>query len=188
MKDMIEARRRSIPWRAIGWGGAVALLSLPFFAMQFTGEVDWTASDFIFAGVLIAVVGALFEFAVRLSRDTSYRLGFAVGLLGMFLTIWVNLAVGIVGSDDNPNNGLFFVALLMGVGGAIGAKFRPHGMARAMATTAVAMLLAFFAAESGTRDEPMVKPIVEAIGTSIFVMLFLGSAWLFRRAAAQPSS
>jgi hypothetical protein len=57
-----------------------------------------------------------------------------------------------------------------------------------MVTTAAAMVIAFAIAESGRPDEPMVHPLVEGIGTSIFVLLFLGSAWLFRRAARDHSS
>ena len=110
-----------------------------------------------------------------------------MGVLGAFLLVWANLAVGIVGSEHNPNNQLFFVALLMAVAGAIGARFRAAGMARTMLTTAIAVVIAFTMAELGQRDEPMVRPLVEAVGTSLFVMLFLGSAWLFRRAAAPES-
>ncbi|HEY8592125.1 MAG TPA: hypothetical protein VIL42_04575 [Sphingomicrobium sp.] len=177
---------RNIPWRVIGWGGAVVLLSLPFFAMQFTDSgVDWSVGDFIFAGVMFAIIGGLLELGVRISKNWTYRIALALALLGSLLTIWVNLAVGIVGSEDNPNNMLFFIAVLMGVGGAIGAKLRADGMARASLTTAAVMVIAFLIAELGPRDEPMVRPVVEAVGTSIFVMLFLGSAWLFRRAARQ---
>ena len=58
-------------------------------------------------------------------------------------------------------------------------------MARAMLTTAIAIVAAFAIAQSGLRDEPMVKPLVEGGGTSIFVFLFLGSAALFRKAARE---
>ena len=50
-------QRSGIPWRIIGWGGAVALLAAPFIAMRFTTEVNWTASDFVFAAVLLGVIG-----------------------------------------------------------------------------------------------------------------------------------
>lgn len=180
---------RDVPWRLIGWGCAVALLLVPFVAMQFavTG-VDWSASDFIVAGTIFATIGGLFEFAMRGSSNTSYRLASAVALLGLFAVVWVNLAVGIVGSEANPGNLLFFAALLVGIGGAIGARFRAPGMARAMFSTAVALIVAFALAEVGPRDEPTVRPMVEAIGASLFAMFFLGSAWLYRRAAAQSSS
>ena len=112
------------PWRLVGWGGAVALLLAPLIAMRFTSEVNWTASDFIFAGVLFAIIGGAFELAVWASRNRAYRAGAALALLGTFLTIWANLAVGIVGSEDNPATQLFFVALLVGIVIACVGRFR----------------------------------------------------------------
>jgi hypothetical protein len=185
MTQFVQGNKRGtgIPWRIIGWGGAVVLLSLPFFATQLNAEgVDWSVGDFLFMGVLLGTIGGLLELAVRMSPDRSYRGGAGLALLGTFLVIWVNLAVGIVGSEHNPNNQLFFVALLMGIAGAIGGRGRADGMARAAITTAVAIVLAFFIAQADVRDEPMVRPLVEGIGTSVFVLLFLGSAWLFRKA------
>ena len=61
---MAELARHRISWRAIGWGGAVMLLAAPFIAMLFTSDVNWTAVDFVVAGILIALVGAAFELAV----------------------------------------------------------------------------------------------------------------------------
>ena len=181
----IEGRGTS-PWRIIGWGVAVLLLAAPFVAMQVNAEgVNWTLGDFIVMGVMLGTVGGLLELAVRMSRNRFYRAGAGLALLGTFLVVWVNLAVGIVGSEDNANNQLFFVALLMGIAGIIGAKARAGGMVRAMLTAAAAIVLAFVFAQLGVRDEPMVKPLVEGVGTSVFVALFLASAWMFRRAATE---
>ena len=47
-------------WRIAGWALAISALLLPFMAMQFTREVNWTGSDFIFAAVMIGGVGLLF--------------------------------------------------------------------------------------------------------------------------------
>ena len=173
----------SIPWRAIGWGGAVALLALPFVAMQFTRDVVWTSGDFVVFGVMLLMVGIPLELTVRMSRNWSYRGGALLALLGMFLTIWANLAVGIVGSEGNPANLLFFGALLVGIAGAVVARFRANGMAIAMVATAASMGVAFAIAVMGPTDEPNVNHWVELLGTSIFAALFLGSAALFRKAA-----
>ena len=187
-KTVTAIMNRHLPWRTLGWGGAIALLAIPFVAMRFTTEVDWSPADFIVMGVMLAIVGGLIELAVRASPNSSYRGAAALAVLGGFLLTWANLAVGIVGSEDNPANQLFFVALLMGIAGSFVARGKSDGMARAMLVTAIAIVAAFAIAQSGIRDEPMVKPFVEGIGTSIFVLLFLGSAALFRRAARQLST
>jgi hypothetical protein len=187
-KIMVEIAqvRRGNRWRFVGWGLAVAILAAPFIAMQLNAEgVDWSIGDFVVLGAMLGTVGGLLELAVRMSRNRYYRAGAGLALLGTFLLVWANLAVGIVGSENNANNQLFFVALLMGVAGIIGAKARAEGMARAMLTTAGAIVLSFVFAQLGVRDEPMVKPLVEGVGTSVFVVLFLGSAWMFRRAAIE---
>jgi hypothetical protein len=186
MTEFVQGNRRGagIPWRIVGWAGAVALLALPFIAMQLNADgVDWSIGDFVVMGAMLGAMGGVLEVAIRMSPNRFYRGGAGLALLGTFLVIWVNLAVGIVGSEHNPNNQLFFIALLMGIAAAIGGRARADGMARAAITTAVAIVAASLIAQAGGRDEPMVKPIVEGVGTSVFVALFLGSAWLFRRAA-----
>ncbi len=184
----IAGGRRGGALRVIGWGIAAALLALPLITMQFTPEVDWTASDFIVWGIMLGTVGGLFELGVRLSPLPSYRAGFALALLGGFLVTWANLAVGIVGSEDNPANQLFFLALLVGISGSALVRLRAAGMAYAMFVTAIAIGAAFAIAEMGPRDELWVPASREALGTGIFALIFIASGLLFRRAAAHSSS
>ena len=181
--------QRGMPWRVIGWGGAVLLLATPFVAMQMHADgVDWTLGDFLFAAVLFGIVGGALELAVRFSPNRAYRGAAALSLLGTLLTIWANLAVGIVGSEHNPVNQWFFAALLIGIGGGFVGRFRPKAMSVAAAATAVLLWIAFAVAVMAPTDEPFVKRSVEFIGTSIFALLFLGSAWLFRKSARDQSS
>jgi len=172
-----------IPWRIIGWGAAVTLLVLPFLAMQFTSDVNWTAADFIVFAVMLLAVGVPLELAARYGGNRAYLAAVALALLGGFFVTWVNLAVGIVGSEHNPANNLFFVALLVGVAGAALARFRARGMWIAMAATTLGLALAFGIAVSGRTDEPHVSHLVELAGTSVFAALLVASACLFKRAA-----
>lgn len=120
-------------WRIAGWGALLALLILPAIAMRYTSEVDWTASDFIFAAVLLSALGIGGEVALRVGRNAPHRLGIAIAALGGFLTVWINGAVGMLGSENEPTN-LIFIGL---VGVAIVASFlvwfRPGGMRWIMA-------------------------------------------------------
>ena len=185
----IAGKRIGSPWRIVGWGTAVALLIAPFVAMQLHADgVDWSPGDFIFAGTIFAIIGGLLELAVWKIRNGWYRAGVAVALLGYLLVIWSNLAVGIVGSEHNPANQLFFLALLIGMVGAAIARFRAQGMSYAMLVTAASLMIAFAIASLGRTDEPLVKHGVELVGTSIFAAVLLGAAWLFRRAALAQSS
>lgn len=165
----------------------MVLLAAPFVAMQLHADgVNWSPGDFIFAGAIFAIVGGLLELAVWKISSGWYRAGVAVALLGYLLTIWANLAVGIVGSEHNPANQLFFIALLIGIAGACVARFRANGMAWAMTASAISLMIAFAVASTAPRDEPLVHHAVEFAGTAMFAALLLASAWLFRRAAVPP--
>lgn len=161
-------------WRIVGWSLPVLVLLLHLVAMQFTDEVNWTASDFVFAAVLFGSVGLAFEFVVRRSSNLAYRLGAGLAVVAAFLTIWVNAAVGMIG-DDNPYNlvfgGVLFIALL----GAILARFEPAGMMRAMAVTAIAQLVA---SAGGLSTDPR-----GAMLSMVFAGFWLVAAALFRNAA-----
>lgn len=133
-----ERRNRS---RILAWGGAAVMLLIPFVAMQFTREVNWTLSDFVFAGLLIGGIGGAFELAARASRSRAYRLGAGLALLATFLLIWFNAAVGIIGDEDNPANLMFGGVIVLALTGAIIARFRARGMMRAMFVAAGANAL-----------------------------------------------
>lgn len=175
---------RGIPWRLIGWGAAAMLLLLPLVAMQFTAEVNWTPADFVFAAVMFGTVGGTFELAVRASGSGAYRGGVAMALATAFLLVWINLAVGIIGNEDNPLNLMFFGVIAAALVGAIAARFEAAGMARAMAVAAAiqaAVGIGVFIADAGATEPPGrfgLLPLIE-----FFAGMWLASAWLFRRAA-----
>ncbi len=76
----------------------VALLLIPFVAMQFTDEVAWKTSDFIVMGVLLSGTGLLAEIATRKVKSLKNRIMVLGIILLLFLLIWVELAVGIFGT------------------------------------------------------------------------------------------
>jgi hypothetical protein len=72
-----------------------AILMIPLVAMQFTNEVVWDLFDFAVAGALIGMTGLLFVTLFRLVSNSTYRAVGGVGLAGLFLLVWAELAVGI---------------------------------------------------------------------------------------------
>ena len=135
-------------WRLTAWGGGALFLLLPLLAMQFTGQVNWSTRDFILAGVLIGGVGLLLELAVKVSRNRAYRAGVASALAAGLLIVAASGAVGMIGNEDNGFNLLFLVAIAIAAFGSLAARFRPAGMALAMAVAAAAHLCAALAAMS----------------------------------------
>lgn len=167
------------PWRLAVWGTAAGLLLLPAIAMQLGAEgVHWTAFDFVVMGVMLGSACGAYELAVRMSGNTAYRLGFAIAILVGFLLVWINLAVGIIGSEDNMANVVFAGVLLVGAIGALLGQLQAAGMARAMVATGVAQLLAGgYALVLGSMEGGMLS--------GAFAALWFTSAALFRRAALQ---
>jgi hypothetical protein len=163
-------------------GGAAALLLVPLVAMRFTDEVKWTGSDFATFGVMLALPLAGLELAMRASASFAYRAAVAVALGAAFLMTWVNLAVGVIGDEDNLLNLLFFGVLAVGIVGAVIARFRPAGMARALVATALAQALVAVVALIAQAG---LAPVVL---TTAFAAPWLASAWLFGRAAQQQAS
>ena len=164
-------------WRVAVWGTAACLLLVPLVAMQFTREVDWTGSDFAVMGVLLAAACGTWEFGMWLSRSRAYRVGVAVAVLGAFLMTWINLAVGIIGDDNDRLNLLFFAVLAIGLVGALAARFRAQGLAAAMVAMA-----------GGQSMIAVVTLIVHgktAALSGFFTAVWLLSAWLFSKAARE---
>jgi hypothetical protein len=159
----------------------LALLIIPAVGMQFSDEVQWTAFDFVFAGILIFGTGLLFELARKKVNNKAYTLASAVALAGIFLLIWINGAVGIIG--DSGINVLYGAVFLTGLIGSLIARFKPRGMAITLFTTAIVQLLVpVVALLMNTPDfSPGVVHVFLLNG--IFVGLFAVSGALFHRAS-----
>lgn len=170
----------SIPWRPLGWTLAGALLLTPLLAMQFTEEVLWTPGDFIVFGLMLAVAGGCLELAVRSSGQVAYRLGTALTVLGGFLLLWVNLAVGIIGNEENPANLLFGGIIAILVLGTVMTRGQAVGMARTLWVAAMAQIvIALLTALLGLGNIFVIS--------AVFTGFWLAAAWSFRRSAAvQP--
>ena len=163
-------------WRIAGWGSLLAILLLPAFAMQFTAEVNWTASDFVFAAILLGFLGAVVELAARLARPGGQRIGYVLAGVTTFLTLWSNAAVGIIGDDDFVNS--FFVIMIIAamVIGAL-ARFRPGVMKWLTAALGIGQygtgIAALFL---------MPGHAVEWGLLTFFAVLWFVSSWCFARA------
>ena len=169
--------QRGNRWRMAIWGTAAFLLLLPAVAMQFTSEVNWTAGDFIFIGAMLLIGCGAYELVARMTSNVSYRTAVGIAIVTAFLTVWVNGAVGMLGSEDNPDNLLFGGVLAVGLVGAIIAGFRAQGMALAMDATALAQAAMTAYALVGGYAE-----VVFHVG--FFIFPWLASAQLFRKAAS----
>ncbi len=74
------------------------LLLIPFVAMQFSNEVNWTSSDFIIMGILLTGTGLLCEIIMRKEKTIKNRIIICGVILFVFFLVWAELAVGVLGT------------------------------------------------------------------------------------------
>lgn len=161
--------------------GTAVLLSVPLLAMQFTDEVDWDVADFVVAGVLLGGTALLYSLATSRTSTIVYRAAVGVALAAALFLVWVNLAVGLIGSEDNPANLMYVGVLAVGFLGALRARFQAPGMARALLAAALAQVLVTVIALVGRLGAPWSGPAELLAVNGLFVALFAVSAWLFQR-------
>lgn len=171
--------RRGARSRIAVWGTAAFLLLLPLIAMQFTSEVNWDETDFIVFGAMLAVACGTYGLAVQATGDRAYRAAVGIATAAAFILVWMNLAVGIIGTEENSLNLMYGGVIAVGIAGAVIARFQPNGMASAMVAVALAQVL--------------VATIAQVAGhftwvlTAVFVALWLSSASLFRKAGREQT-
>ena len=74
------------------------LLLIPFIAMQFSAEVNWSLFDFIVAGILLLGTGLLLELVLRKVKNSRQRIMLCIAILAGLFLVWAELAVGIFGT------------------------------------------------------------------------------------------
>ncbi|MCA0909835.1 hypothetical protein [Qipengyuania gaetbuli] len=144
-QDRISNRGWLNGWRIAGWGALLALLALPAIAMQFTAEVRWTGTDFVFATILLCALGGGVELAVRMGKGAWHRAGLIAAALAGFATVWINAAVGIIG--EGAINAAFPVMTLIALVASLAMRLRARPMMRVCMAMATGVLAVGLAAE-----------------------------------------
>lgn len=165
------------------WAGVAALIWLIPLAMQFTNEVQWDEAA-AYSVILLAAGGTYELWRWLKTRNSIYRFAFGVGLAGMLFLGWVSGAVGIIGSENNPANLMYWAVFAVGLIGSLISRFKPHGMARTLYAAAFVQILVpvvalfIWPAQASWGEAGVVGVFML---NAFFAMLFAGSALLFRR-------
>ena len=184
-----SSEQRRHLWRLAPWIIAVLLLLMPLVAMQFSDQMNWDETDFIVFGAMLLGACGAYELAARMTGNTAYRAAVGVAVVAAFILIWMNLSVGIIGSEDNPANLMYGGVLAVAVLGGLMVRFQPHGMARVLAATALAQaFVGVIALMAGLGSTGANWPRVIVVLTGFFSALWLISASLFRKAAREQTS
>ena len=121
---------------------------------------------------------------MKIVNTQPYRLAVITAIGTALLLPWVIGAVGLIGVEGDPFDLIYGGVLAVGLIGTIIARLRPRGMARALFATALAQALVVVIALIIGKQHVAVSSVPEIVlSNGFFVTLWLGSAWLFRRAA-----
>jgi hypothetical protein len=162
------------------------IVAIPAVAMAFQAEGwAWSGFDFVAMWVLIAGAVAAYKFVASQVPDRAYRAAAGLAVIAGLVLVWMNGAVGLIGSEDNPANLLYGGVLLVGVAGAVIARLQPLGMAWALWATAAAQLLVPVVAFILWRPDFSPGVMKVFLLNSGFVLTFAASAQLFRHAASR---
>ena len=146
--------------------------------------MNWGVEDFVAAGLLLAMVAGCFLLARRWWSQPAYLAGLAIAVGASLVTIWVSLAVGIIGAEGNPANLIYAAVILVAAGGAALARLEAAGMSRAMLAAAGVQAAACGVAVAVTAGQGTGFATIAAFNI-LLLLAFLVSAGLFGFQARQ---
>jgi hypothetical protein len=71
------------------------LLLIPAVAMVYTDAVNWSPLDFLVMGAMLIAVGWAINWSVQNVPNMAVRRVALVLIIGLFLLLWMELAVGL---------------------------------------------------------------------------------------------
>ena len=122
-------------------------------------------------------------------NQTMYRGALVLAVsTGLFL-IWSALAMGVNGREGDPFERIYLVVLALGMMVAVATGFRPRGMASALVATALAQAAVVVVALALGKQHEGATSVFEIIAVNgFFILMFLGSAWMFQRSSLEPGA
>lgn len=184
--NMQDGERRGSLWKVPAFITALILL-VPLLRNLFMQGWNWDLRGAIFVGcvgTLLFGAGLAFQMIIRKRGTPAYRAAVVVAMGTAFLLFWGNWVQA--ADDVNPAAIYFLSVPLVGIVGAAMARFRPDGMARALFVTALAQasMLAIVLMIRNPQVTPWTAAVLRGFGGNVVsIILFVGSALLFRKAA-----
>ncbi len=165
--------------------GAFLIIMIPLIAMQFTNEVVWTMSDFIIGWTILFSIGFAFQAIGRRAKNSSYKFATGIAAFTTLFVIWSNLAVGIIGNEDNPLNLMYFGVVLLMVFGSYIAQLKAKAMSRVLFASAVLhALVSIIGLSIFSTQNPGYTIVNVAILNVVLVTMWAVSGLLYGKASS----
>lgn len=81
----------------------LVVLSIPLLGNVLSKEINWSASDFLIAGILLFTTAFLINWVRNKIKKQNYRILICVFIFAVLALIWMELAVGIFGTSFAGN-------------------------------------------------------------------------------------
>ena len=78
--------------------GSYSLMLLPYISSQFSDEIDWSIGDVLIGGTLLFALAMLVQFLTVKLKGSKWHVPVIIGVIVIFILIWMELAVGILGT------------------------------------------------------------------------------------------
>ena len=79
------------------------ILIIPVFGKLFTDDFQWALPDFIIGAILLYGTGLMIDFILRKIQKISHRIALCGFILFLLISIWAELAVGLIGTPFAGN-------------------------------------------------------------------------------------
>ena len=79
------------------------ILTIPVFGKLFTDDFQWALPDFIIGAILLYGTGLMIDFILRKIQKISHRIALCGFILFLLISIWAELAVGLIGTPFAGN-------------------------------------------------------------------------------------
>ena len=99
-----------------------------------------------------------------MSARLAYAAAAALAVAASLFLVWSILALGLIGVEGDPADRMYLGVIAVGLLGALVARFRPAGMARALAAMALAQAAVLVVALALGRRQSPVTSIPELVG------------------------
>lgn len=167
--------------KLIIWFFIILFILLVILVMnQFVKGMTWGLEDFLVAGGLLFGVTIVYEMLNQKKQLVNYKKALSIALGTNLVLIWSNLAVGIIGSENNPVNLIYFSIPIIFLSGAIISNFKASGLAKTLNIMAIVQISIPLGALIINHPQVNILGILLVLGLNfLFAFSFWFSASLF---------
>jgi len=157
---------------------SLGLLMAPLVASRVVDGWNWNAGAFVRVYLLFFVTGMLYTAIAKKMGAWAYKAGVGLALVAGFALGWSTMVQ--TADSGHPERLWYLSVLVVGLVGVLLSRLKAQGLAYTLFAMALTLALIAVMLPSGAPPD-MARRM--AIGHGVYVVLFIASGLLFRRAS-----